>query len=973
MSYVFEDYLTASLTDDYSIEVTEETPPSGYVFEDIATINVTDSYSYLSVTGLSFDDSAIITISDSYKIPTGYNWLSGWQYRKLHKIKGSTAGEVTDYQIRIVVHYGSGTDNDEHVYLNGKCRSDFGDIRFTADDGVTELSYWIEEKVDGDYAIFWVKIPYIPAYPNTVSIYIYYGNPSATTTSNIKNTFVVGDDFDDGVLDPMWSIWQRLGAGVTVTETNGYVEIKLAGSNSAGGIYVALPQTMSKLIVEMKFMIPVRDTVEGIDVILQKIAETPPDEYNYVFWDWYDNNDTYRIVEGTKLVAGKAGTPPTTTFYKSRFTLKDTYARLEIPDANIDISATLSEVKSVNYIYIQASYVNPDTTIRVDDFRVRKLIEPEPTHYFWGVEETETSFVAYDFTFIDVTDSYAFKKFFEFTDIAISSISDSYSYKFVIAYVFDDSASITIHDIYTYTKITTHVFEDYLTTTLVEEVILTSQYAFDDLASIAISDSYTYKMTFGKVFSDSATLNIVDVYTYEFITGLAFSDLVGISIFDRYEYILALGYIFTDIIDILIDDKYEYSFIPLGISFTDNVITSITDSYLYEFTIISKVFTDVGLVSIKDSYRFERGLYLKVPRAKDYTDCNTFANDLIKTISQARSLILGQLDRLMTLRKAKYDEAINTLINALPTVEFKPVWIANQYIILPYVGVSKPEMPKINYSGNTLRYCYKVIENNVERTKCIDGIPVPQWTYNPRDIELGALYLSDLHIRGYIFREFSTDEGGDICNTRACYEFATERIYSTRYEKLTGAEYLMIVCPDTEYPTCSASIIYGNETGIAIYHLAFTEGVITEEIWKSKTGRFALQILTGTSKIYKKYVEPSDAKFPDEFMVNFLMFVPGKLIQTNNRPYVQPWSVEEYRNDVYYANMVLPFGTFIVATQTPNMRLLPIGFIEGMNAHDTYSIINNLRALVNVKPLAQVLEGWYRRTYYMSIPSPFIP
>ena len=43
-----------------------------------------------------------------------------------------------------------------------KCRSDFGDIRFTDSDGVTELSYWMEEKVDGDYAVFWVKVPSIP-------------------------------------------------------------------------------------------------------------------------------------------------------------------------------------------------------------------------------------------------------------------------------------------------------------------------------------------------------------------------------------------------------------------------------------------------------------------------------------------------------------------------------------------------------------------------------------------------------------------------------------------------------------------------------------------------------------------------------------------------------------------------------------------------------------------------------------------
>jgi len=117
-------------------------------------------------------------------------WLTGWMYRKSHEIIGSTSGAVTDYQIKIVVHYGSGTDSGEHVYLNGKCRTDFGDIRFTADDGETELPYWIERKVDGDYAIFWVKVPSIPASPDKAIIYIYYGNLDVTTTSNLTNTFL---------------------------------------------------------------------------------------------------------------------------------------------------------------------------------------------------------------------------------------------------------------------------------------------------------------------------------------------------------------------------------------------------------------------------------------------------------------------------------------------------------------------------------------------------------------------------------------------------------------------------------------------------------------------------------------------------------------------------------------------------------------------------------------------------------------
>jgi len=46
------------------------------------------------------------------------------------------------------------------------------------------LSYWMERKVDGQYADFWVKVPSIPASPGKTTIYIYYGNPQATRADN---------------------------------------------------------------------------------------------------------------------------------------------------------------------------------------------------------------------------------------------------------------------------------------------------------------------------------------------------------------------------------------------------------------------------------------------------------------------------------------------------------------------------------------------------------------------------------------------------------------------------------------------------------------------------------------------------------------------------------------------------------------------------------------------------------------------
>ena len=87
-------------------------------------------------------------------------WLTGWDYRKSHIINYAT-GAGTLYQKRIKVHYGAGTDSGEDVYLNSHSRTDFGDVRFTDDDGTTLLDYWIEEKVDSDYAIIWVKLQMI--------------------------------------------------------------------------------------------------------------------------------------------------------------------------------------------------------------------------------------------------------------------------------------------------------------------------------------------------------------------------------------------------------------------------------------------------------------------------------------------------------------------------------------------------------------------------------------------------------------------------------------------------------------------------------------------------------------------------------------------------------------------------------------------------------------------------------------------
>lgn len=87
--------------------------------------------------------------------------------------------------------------SEPSVSVETKCRQDFGDIRITRSDGVTviagENNGWMESKVDGDYAIIWAKIP-DDLSTNPVTIYVYYGNPTATFIGNGSETFLLFRD-----------------------------------------------------------------------------------------------------------------------------------------------------------------------------------------------------------------------------------------------------------------------------------------------------------------------------------------------------------------------------------------------------------------------------------------------------------------------------------------------------------------------------------------------------------------------------------------------------------------------------------------------------------------------------------------------------------------------------------------------------------------------------------------------------------
>jgi len=170
--------------------------------------------------------------------------LLKWRYTKQFTIVGqSNAG--TNYQVLIFVYYGSGTNYLNDVYLNGKCRSDFGDIRFTDANG-NLLNYWLQGYVASESAVFWVKITDDLSSGNTMNAIMWYGNPEATTTSNGVNTFIFFDDFTNQRCNWTWSNLVRESFG------GKYVLAQIADNSDA---IVTLPSTISNFGMEFRYYI----------------------------------------------------------------------------------------------------------------------------------------------------------------------------------------------------------------------------------------------------------------------------------------------------------------------------------------------------------------------------------------------------------------------------------------------------------------------------------------------------------------------------------------------------------------------------------------------------------------------------------------------------------------------------------------------------------------------------------------------
>ncbi len=172
--------------------------------------------------GTSAPSSASNVFVPENSNPTNDWYHASWTKREAITITGSPAGAQANYQVKVILPYATGMN------------SRFSDVRFTNFDGTTLLNYWMESEIDNCTATFWVNVPSIPAFPNTITIYAYHGNPSATSLSNGGSTFPLFDSFGDGTTPGAWN-WTYNTIGEHGIINNGELIEPLTDQTGDGG------------------------------------------------------------------------------------------------------------------------------------------------------------------------------------------------------------------------------------------------------------------------------------------------------------------------------------------------------------------------------------------------------------------------------------------------------------------------------------------------------------------------------------------------------------------------------------------------------------------------------------------------------------------------------------------------------------------------------------------------------------------
>ena len=305
-------------------------------------------------------------------------WLDGWDYRKAINITGSS-GAGANYQINVTVER-----------IGGEMQTDFDDIRFTDDDGVTLLDYWLEYRktiIEGAPFLAWFWTEVKDNLDSNQTIYMYYGNSGVSTTSNGTATFLFFDDFENNNLDR----WDSAGS-----------DWEVQSNRVKRGTYAARGFDTNPDITDRALITNLVDDDKDIMIHMwgNRELETSTDHWIFSHGDNTSASTLYGAYSSTDDLVGDNG--PVFDWVTNGFN-DDTWYELEFA---IDYTNSytrcwwdgvskgyqdLEDLTGTDITTINSIWVLSDTTASedmfLDDYYIRNWVLVEPEVDSWGDEE----------------------------------------------------------------------------------------------------------------------------------------------------------------------------------------------------------------------------------------------------------------------------------------------------------------------------------------------------------------------------------------------------------------------------------------------------------------------------------------------------------------------------------------------------------------------------------------------------------
>jgi len=287
-------------------------------------------------------------------------WNNAWEKKKRIFLTEASGTSVNGYQRMLNITY------------DADMNADFSDLRFLDSAETAELKYWIEDFRPGAFADVWVKADMVASTNTTV--YMYYKNAAATTTSSAVNTMDFYDDFEDG-LTTGWNP----DAG-TWSAASHYLEATDAADSTASYIASGFNESVNKRFSYMAY---------------QPSAGNFEDE-TCIYAETKTYTDAGNVIVSLLNVMSRIRNSSTWTTYADIATIlpQNTWKRFGATQfkgnytlymgAEAKSGSGFSDNYKFNYILLHTGYTTAG--YGWDNITVSKYVYPEPEIYF-GAEE----------------------------------------------------------------------------------------------------------------------------------------------------------------------------------------------------------------------------------------------------------------------------------------------------------------------------------------------------------------------------------------------------------------------------------------------------------------------------------------------------------------------------------------------------------------------------------------------------------